>query len=321
MFLAIKEEEIGYGRYDGSMSADARHGAVENFANKSSQRVLLVSLKAGNAGLNLVAASQVIILDPFWNPFVEMQAVDRAHRIGQQKPVTVHRILVKGTVEDRIIDLQERKRKLVDAALDEKASSGISRLGREELIYLFNNDDSGIRQTMMARPSVPVPPRATAPVVAAAARPSLGSHGGMPPRGRFSIDPIGLDGSSSQSPAPPGLYIPSGLNSWRNSITSRPASGNSRSFGRTPAVTLPAPAASQRDRFAPYPSSPYLRTSRSQSPALTMPGAFPADSVDHSERRKFTLPSIGRPDSGDMTLPRTFKRPVLSQDDDEEMMD
>jgi hypothetical protein len=72
------------------------------------------------------------------NPFIEMQAVDRAHRIGQQKPVKVHRILVEKTVEDRIIDLQNRKRKLVEAALDEKASQGLGRLGRQELIYLFN---------------------------------------------------------------------------------------------------------------------------------------------------------------------------------------
>ncbi len=74
-----------------------------------------------------------------------MQAVDRAHRIGQQKPVKVHRILVQNTVEDRIIDLQNRKRKLVEAALDEKASQGLGRLGRQELIYLFNG--GGERET------------------------------------------------------------------------------------------------------------------------------------------------------------------------------
>src|SRR5277367_1178264 len=67
-----------------------------------------------------------------------MQAVDRAHRIGQQRPVKVHRILIEKTVEDRIIELQNRKRKLVEAALDEKASQGLGGLGRQELIYLFN---------------------------------------------------------------------------------------------------------------------------------------------------------------------------------------
>lgn len=95
-------------------------------------------MKAGNAGLNLIAASQVIILDPFWNPYVEEQAIDRAHRIGQQKPVQVHRILVPNTVEDRILALQEKKRELIEAALDEKARKSISRLGVAELGFLFD---------------------------------------------------------------------------------------------------------------------------------------------------------------------------------------
>jgi hypothetical protein len=82
-----------------------------------------------------------------------MQAVDRAHRIGQQKPVSVHRILVEGTVEDRIIELQNRKRKFVDAALDENASRSVGRLGREELIYLFGNND-GLGRATMDRPRV-----------------------------------------------------------------------------------------------------------------------------------------------------------------------
>jgi hypothetical protein len=87
------------------------------------------------------------------NPFVEMQAVDRAHRIGQQKPVKVHRILIAKTVEDRIIELQNQKRKLVEAALDEKASQGLGRLGRQELIYLFNG--SAERETAPRPAHVP----------------------------------------------------------------------------------------------------------------------------------------------------------------------
>lgn len=79
---------------------------------------------------------------------MEMQAVDRAHRIGQQKPVSVHRILVEGTVEDRIIELQNRKRKFVDAALDENASRSVGRLGRDELVFLFGNNDGPSRATM-----------------------------------------------------------------------------------------------------------------------------------------------------------------------------
>jgi len=96
-----------------------------------------VSLKAGNSGLNLVAASHVVIFDPFWNPYIEEQAIDRAHRIGQMRPVHVHRILVKKTVEDRILALQEKKRELIEGALDEKAGKQVSRLGTRELAYLF----------------------------------------------------------------------------------------------------------------------------------------------------------------------------------------
>lgn len=126
------------------------------FSDKRSCKILLVSLKAGNSGLNLIAASQVIMLDPFWNPYIEVlalwyyfwgiyslltgcqeQAIDRAHRIGQQKPVRVHRIIVENTVEDRILALQEKKRELIEAALDENASKSISRLGVRELGFLF----------------------------------------------------------------------------------------------------------------------------------------------------------------------------------------
>jgi SNF2 family DNA or RNA helicase len=129
--------KLSYERYDGGMSASQRDTAARKFMNDPRVTVMLVSLKAGNAGLNLTAASQVIIMDPFWNPYIEMQAVDRAHRIGQQRPVHVHRILVKGTVEDRIIDLQEQKRALVDAALDEGAHKSIGRLDVRQLRYLF----------------------------------------------------------------------------------------------------------------------------------------------------------------------------------------
>ena len=124
-------------RYDGSMSPQARNEAVLDFTDKNDCKIMLVSLKAGNAGLNLVAASEVIILDPFWNPYIEEQAVDRAHRIGQMRPVHVHRVLVKETVEDRILALQEKKRQVIEAALDEKASENIGRLGTRELAFLF----------------------------------------------------------------------------------------------------------------------------------------------------------------------------------------
>lgn len=147
--LNDNREYRGYVRYDGSMSADDRNAAVLDFTDNPNCLVILVSLKAGNAGLNLTAANHVIMLDPFWNPFVEYQAADRCYRIGQVREVTVHRVLISdegftmqdpeagATVEDRILALQERKRELVETALDESAGRNLARLGVRELGYLF----------------------------------------------------------------------------------------------------------------------------------------------------------------------------------------
>ncbi|RAL07409.1 DEAD/DEAH box helicase [Aspergillus homomorphus CBS 101889] len=136
--IPIAREGWDYRRYDGSMKPAERNASVLEFTDNPDCKVMLVSLKAGNSGLNLVAASQVIIFDPFWNPYVEEQAVDRAHRIGQMRPVQVHRIVVAGTVEDRILELQDQKRELVEGALDEKASKNISRLDARQMRHLFN---------------------------------------------------------------------------------------------------------------------------------------------------------------------------------------
>ncbi|KAJ6446828.1 SWI/SNF family DNA-dependent ATPase Ris1 [Purpureocillium lavendulum] len=125
-------------RYDGSMTGDQRAQAARDFKTKPESRVMLVSLRAGNAGLNLTSANNVIIMDPFWNPYIEMQAVDRAYRIGQSKDVKVHRILTQETVEDRIMELQEQKKEIVEAALNETESMKIGRLNVNELKFLFN---------------------------------------------------------------------------------------------------------------------------------------------------------------------------------------
>lgn len=135
--VPIYRKNWGYRRYDGAMRPVERNKAVMDFTDDPECKIMLVSLKAGNSGLNLVAASQVIIFDPFWNPYVEEQAIDRAHRIGQMREVHVHRILVPETVEDRIIELQEKKRSLIEGALDENAGKSIARLGTRELAYLF----------------------------------------------------------------------------------------------------------------------------------------------------------------------------------------
>jgi SNF2 family DNA or RNA helicase len=141
--VPIDEKRWNCLRYDGAMTADARDAAVQKFTDTQTHNIMLISLKAGNAGLNLVAASRVIILDPFWNPYIEMQAVDRAYRIGQQREVEVHRILIEGTVEDRIIELQEQKRKLVDSALDEGANKSLGRLDVQQLAFLFGVGNGG----------------------------------------------------------------------------------------------------------------------------------------------------------------------------------
>ncbi|XP_044714435.1 zinc finger, c3HC4 type (RING finger) domain-containing protein [Hirsutella rhossiliensis] len=128
-------------RYDGSMSGEDRARAARDFRDRDNVKVMLVSLRAGNAGLNLASANNVIIMDPFWNPYIEMQAVDRAYRIGQKLEVKVYRILTEETVEDRIIALQERKKAIVEAALDETESMKIGRLNVNELKFLFNTRD------------------------------------------------------------------------------------------------------------------------------------------------------------------------------------
>lgn len=136
MRYALEKEDYAHLRYDGSMTISEKNATVTKFY-EGSERILLVSMKAGNVGLTLTCANHVIILDPFWNPFVEDQAMDRAHRLGQQLPVQVRRILVKESVEDRIMDLQVRKRELVEAALDDTELKRTSRLNRTELGYLF----------------------------------------------------------------------------------------------------------------------------------------------------------------------------------------
>ncbi|KAM3558879.1 hypothetical protein MY1884_003771 [Beauveria asiatica] len=130
-------------RYDGGMSGEERNAVAKAFQNPARKdvTVMLVSLRAGNAGLNLTQATRVIIMDPFWNPYIEMQAVDRAYRIGQKQPVEVFRILTKETVEDRIVELKEKKQAMVEAALDEAESAKIGRLGVSELKFLFNRRD------------------------------------------------------------------------------------------------------------------------------------------------------------------------------------
>jgi SNF2 family DNA or RNA helicase len=110
----LRERGHRFARLDGS-TAD-RASVVDRFQNDPEILVFLVSLKAGGVGLNLTAADHVFLFDPWWNPAVEEQAFDRAHRIGQEKPVFVYRLVAADTVEERILDLQKEKRALADLA-------------------------------------------------------------------------------------------------------------------------------------------------------------------------------------------------------------
>ena len=125
---------IKFTRLDGSTKD--RASVVNEFQDEAGPPVLLVSLKAGGTGLNLTAADHVFLLDPWWNPAVEEQAADRAHRFGQERPVMVYRMVTKDTVEERILALQDRKRRIADVALGEANQAG--GITREELLALLD---------------------------------------------------------------------------------------------------------------------------------------------------------------------------------------
>ncbi|CAI9109534.1 OLC1v1009369C1 [Oldenlandia corymbosa var. corymbosa] len=135
----LRRTNLKYRRLDGTMSLIARDLAVKDFNTNPEVVVILLSLKAGNLGLNMVAANHVILLDPWWNPTTEDQAVDRAHRIGQTSPVTVTRLISQQTIEDRVLMLQHKKRKLVSDVIGEDPRQGsASALTVNDLKMLFN---------------------------------------------------------------------------------------------------------------------------------------------------------------------------------------
>ncbi|KAM5450716.1 hypothetical protein MaudCBS49596_004248 [Microsporum audouinii] len=134
----LKNGGIGYARYDGGMRNDLREASLNRLRNSSGTRVLLCSLRAGSLGLNLTAASRVVILEPFWNPFVEEQAIDRVHRLNQTVDVKVYKLTIKGTVEERILELQERKRELAKSTIEGKSAAG--KLTMKDMLALFGRD-------------------------------------------------------------------------------------------------------------------------------------------------------------------------------------
>lgn len=123
-------------RLQGSMSMDHRDRMIEKFTHDPDVRVFLMSLKAGGVALNLTAASHVMLMDPWWNPAVEQQAQDRIHRLGQYKPIHVTRFVIAGSIEERILKLQEKKQLVFEGTVGKDAEA-LGRLTEDDLRFLF----------------------------------------------------------------------------------------------------------------------------------------------------------------------------------------
>jgi non-specific serine/threonine protein kinase len=136
----LDEAQINHLYLDGTTRD--RQSLVDKFNSDPEVKLFLISLKAGGTGLNLTAADTVIIYDPWWNPAVENQAVDRAHRIGQTKTVSVYRLVTEDSIEQKIMDLKSRKAKIVDALINENGLSTLS-LSKRDLEDLFSPLPSG----------------------------------------------------------------------------------------------------------------------------------------------------------------------------------
>jgi DNA repair protein RAD5 len=138
--VPLRMANLSFVRLDGTMTPKAREAVLHKFKTDAQVGIFLISLKAGGVGLNLVSANVVYFLDCWWNPAVEDQAIQRVHRIGQTKEVLVYRFLVRDTVEERIMDLQARKRSLASSlGLDNPTSGGdANKLSMSDLTSLFS---------------------------------------------------------------------------------------------------------------------------------------------------------------------------------------
>ena len=133
----LRRRGTRFGRIDGSMTQPRRDAALASFRQRAGANVLLVSTKAGGQGLNVVEACVVFILDPWWNPATEQQAISRVHRIGQRRRVTVKRLLCSDTVEETLIELQRSKQQLADSALEAGATASSGKLTLDDLRRFF----------------------------------------------------------------------------------------------------------------------------------------------------------------------------------------
>jgi non-specific serine/threonine protein kinase len=133
----LKAEDIPFVYFDGSSSSAQREAAINTFQNDHDCRVFLISLKAGGIGLNLTAADYVYIVDPWWNPAVEQQAIDRTHRIGQTKNIFAYRLICKDTLEEKMLQLQEQKRALANELVSDD-NAFMKRLTKDDIAFLFS---------------------------------------------------------------------------------------------------------------------------------------------------------------------------------------
>lgn len=144
MLLLLEEplKEAGFKviRLDGSMNAKKRSQVIKEFGVPAPEgpTIMLASLKASNAGINLTAASTVYLLEPWWNPAVEEQAMDRVHRIGQTRDVKVVRMIARDTIDERILQLQEKKRMLAKKAFGRRGQKDQREISRDDLTALMN---------------------------------------------------------------------------------------------------------------------------------------------------------------------------------------
>ncbi|KAK9477502.1 SNF2 family N-terminal domain-containing protein [Lipomyces japonicus] len=137
----LKKEKIIFARYDGSMNPKERVESLERLQKDPKVSVLLCSLKCGALGLNLTSASRVVLVDPWWNPMISEQAIDRVHRIGQTRDVDVYEVTVEKTVEERILKLQEQKRELARNVMGGQGKLSTTALTKDEILYLFNRQE------------------------------------------------------------------------------------------------------------------------------------------------------------------------------------
>lgn len=123
---------------DGSLSQKKRANVINNFKQKPEIPIILISLKAGGVGLNLVEANHVFLIDPWWNPAVEEQAIERLHRIGQKKKVEVVRFICKGTIEERMLEMHKFKKDLFNSSIAFKDTDR-KQINIECFKYLMDN--------------------------------------------------------------------------------------------------------------------------------------------------------------------------------------